>query len=192
MFCWKINNLQEAIIAVKKLFLNCIDSTITFNSEDDLIFLKNIKERTKIFKRKVDIPDEIETDLQTLKYIENNINDILRKFVSGKKFPIIMCSTSECTAFEGLMVYELNNNFEFENMQLYAEEYNIEYIKSLFDKYNAEVSFFNSKNYVPISFDEFKIIISKMNHISFVQKNKTRFILNNFELTIDLNFKEKE
>lgn len=186
MICWILNNFDDARIAYKKIFYNSLKQNIFVEDEKDFVLLTKDNRRTKLWRTYFDIPENIDNDIQSLKYIDENIEKIISKDI----FPCVV-SINLINIFESINLMKISRNIEFKNdVSKNIGYHEITEIKTIFNKYNIVAEFFKSGVFIPINYEQFRIILSKMSYANFYKKG-SRYILEDDTFYMTL-FKEKE
>lgn len=188
MKTWLIESYDDARKAFKKLFYNSLEQMIFVEDEEDFVFANKDRRRTDIWRRRFNIPENIKTDVETLKYIDKEIGKIL----PFNSFPCVV-TIPDVNFVNCCYVYSLDKNLELRNIYSDTENKTLREVKKMFDEYDTEGMFFNSGIYIPITYEDFRIIISKLSRFSFQKVGKSnRYNLEDGEFKMTINFKEKE
>ena len=186
MICWMLKNFDDARMAYKKIFYNSLNQNIFVEDEKDFVLLAKDNRRTRLWRTYFDIPYNIDNDIQSLKYIDENIEKIISKDI----FPCVV-SIYLSNIFESINLMRISENIDFkDNVSENIDYHEITEIKTLFNKYNIVAEFFKSGVVIPINYEQFRIILSKMSYANFYKK-RSKYILENDTFYMTL-FKEKE
>lgn len=186
MVVWTLNDLEEARSAIKKLFYNCFENKINF--EDDFFIQKGDKCRLEVMRNNLNIPNDIRYDIQALKYIDEHTEDILD--FHNVKPPCVALIPTNNTNFSRLEFCEVSEKKEFiEELNGWNKnELTLDQIKKIFENNNVKISFFNSGVSLPITYDEFEIILKKSFKKRLVKNGSTiKVELENLNMKLTLN-----
>ena len=186
MKVWLIKDYEDAKKAYKKLFYNSLYNSIFVEDENDFLFANKDYRRTEIWRSRIGIPDDIKTDIKSMEYIENNIE----KIFPYNKFPCV-ATVPDGNYANNVRFYLIEEDMTFDYNSMLSDKTNLSEIKNMFEKYNVVVCFFQSGIWIPISYEEFRIITSKMYAFSFFKK-QNYFVVNDGELEMRLKLNKKE
>ena len=188
MNVWIINNIDEARRALKRVFFNLFENDIVF---DDASYMqKEARKRYSYFESVFNFPYGVNDDLSALKYIEENTEKILNDY--SVKFPCAMLIPSNNSDIGNRFnIVNISNDFSF-SYRCYKNSLNLEEIKDIFSNKKVEISFFENKTYIPITFEQLEIILKKSFNRSIIMKNKNKLELKANNLSATLILKDKE